>query len=482
MFACTLAWLVYRQLALGVYLLISAGYQLLLLAYFTHFHFIPSLKLVATMRREAFVVGRELITHKFLSLEGALIALYAGAFFVLYLIYGHQSGVYLDALLRSTAPLSGFGLLILFALGLTWSVKSGQVSMGHMFSYHNMLKWFGPLWWQGAYSIMPPDNSTCMAPVNTVLIAGTQNLRSRDLVFIQLESVGSEMLEAKHEGRAVMPNLQRLAAEAIYFPAVISAKGRGGTSDVELAMFTGRIHQSTDAPILDEFYDYSSSIFTALKSKGYSAFAFHGNSGAFYKRDYAYQKMGADFYDQTRMGLPNAGWGAADGEVLSFAESKLIDVKHPVVAAVILMTSHTPFTNILAIDPRVSGDTFNRYCESLAYVDREIAGFIDRYRQRKPETIFVLYGDHGARIDAHAVNKTCVVEGTKRDLVPGMIVGPVEPRRINTMISMPDLAALSISLAISGELVIRSHCAESVQSLLPRSDSSLPVTNCSEVT
>ena len=37
----TLVWLWQRQLGLGIYLLISCAYEVLLLAYFSHFHFIP---------------------------------------------------------------------------------------------------------------------------------------------------------------------------------------------------------------------------------------------------------------------------------------------------------------------------------------------------------------------------------------------------------------------------------------------------------
>lgn len=458
LFACAIAWFIGRQLSLGAYLLLSSVYQLVLLAYYTHFHFIPSLKLVATIRREALVVCKELLTGGFLLLEVSLVALYAGILLFLHVMYGHQRGLYLDAMLRAIAPFSFLSLILLFGFGVTWSVKTGQVSLGAILSYHNMLKWFGPFWWQIIYSLFSPARKTYMSELPFVRIVGAQVSKPCDLIFIQLESVGSPILQAEHNGQAVMPNMHGFSKEALFYPELISAKGHGGTSDVELAMFTGRVHESTDAPILDEFYDYSSSLFLPLKERGYAAFAFHGNTGAFYKRDYAYKKMGADFYDQARMGLPDAGWGAADGQVLRFVETRLAAESAPVVAAVILMSSHTPFTNILSIDAQAKGDAFERYCHSLRYVDREVANFIFKYRQRRPDTVFAIYGDHGTRIKDHVVSKTRSVAGVKRDLVPGWILGPAVAQVIEKNISMPDFAAVALSLAIRGEMNLYSQC------------------------
>lgn len=444
----TLSWLWGRQLGLGFYLLICCAYEILLLAYFSHFHFIPSLRLVIAIRREAVMVAKELITGGFLYLEMTILLVYAGIFAALHLLYAGITGEYLDAILRSTAPVAAVGYVLVIAVGIATTMRTNRASIGQLFSYHNMLKIFGPFLWQAAYSFAASEREQYNRQLPLVSLRGRAGARPRDLIFIQLESIGSPMVQAVHRGQPVMPNLQALAQRSIYFPEMISAKGRGGTSDVELAMFTGRMHTATDAPILDEYYDYSSSIFRALSKEGYQAHAFHGNTGAFFKRSYAYDKMGAEFHDQARMKLPDSGWGAADGDVLRFAGDRLAAVKDPVVAAIILMTSHTPFTNIDRIVPDANGagsSMHDRYCRSVRYVDQEVAKFIEKYSALKPDTIFAVYADHGARVSGHKVNTTTVHNEAKRDVVPGWIFSPTgSPRLGASLITLPAFALTAI--------------------------------------
>ena len=394
------------------------------------------------------MVAKELITGGFLYLELTILMIYAAIFAILQVVYSHITGEYLDAILRSIGPAATVGYVVVMAVGITTTLRTNRASIGLLFSYHNMLKVFGPFLWQAAYSFAASQRDQYNRELPLVSLKGRPGARPRDLIFIQLESIGSPMLEAVHDGQPVMPHLRALAQQAIFFPQMISAKGRGGTSDVELAMFTGRMHAANDAPMLDEYYDYSSSIFHALGQQGYKAQVFHGNTGAFFKRSYAYPKMGADFYDQARMGLPDAGWGAADGAVLRFAREKLVPQQEPLVAAIILMTSHTPFTNINVIEPgedAAGAGMYERYLRTLRYVDREVADFFAEYRARKPETLFAVYSDHGARVSGHRVNQTMTHLETKRDVVSGWIISrDLVPARRADVVTHPTFSLAAI--------------------------------------
>lgn len=461
---CCFFWFLGRQLALGLYLLVGGVYQVFILSYHSHFHFIPSLRLVIAIRREAVVMVKELFTGGFLKVELSVVVAYAIVFWILHFQYSEITGEYLDALLRTVAPVALAGLIVLVGLGILWVRKTNQASIGQLFSYHNMLKLFGPFSWQVAYSFASSEREKYNRELPVLDLSVPAGTVLHDIIFIQLESVGSEMVFAEYDGAALMPNLQQLASEHLFFPKVISAKGRGGTSDVELALFTGRTHGATDAPMLDEYYDYRSSVFRALGPKGYKAFAFHGNTGAFFKRSYAYKQMGADFYDQARMGLPDAGWGAADGAVLRYAEQQLLRSEQPVVGAVILMTTHTPFNNIDAIEPKpVAGDAegqYERYCRSLKYVDREVKGFIERYSAKRPGTVFVVYADHAARVRGQTVHSSVVHRGTRRDLVPAWIIGgEATPAFCAEVITMPDLVPIALVKAGAG---VKIHSESSV--------------------
>lgn len=455
-------WQLGRQLGLGMYLLASGIYQIFILSYHSHFHFIPSLRLVIAIRREALVIAKELLSGGFLHLELGLVAAYATVFITLHLLYSQVTGEYLDAILQSVALAAAFGLVGLLCAGVLWVKRTNQASIGQLLSYHNVLKLFGPFCWQIMYSFASSEREKYNRELTEVMLPSLPGIALHDIVFIQLESVGSQMVNVDYQGAPVLPNLCRLASQDLFFPEVVSAKGRGGTSDVELAVFTGRTHDATDAPILDEYYDYGSSIFRALSPIGYSAFAFHGNTGAFFKRTYAYQKMGVDFFDQARMRLPDAGWGASDGDVLRYAEKYLLQAKSPLVAAIILMTSHTPFTNIEVIDARSSTatreDQFGRYCRSLRYVDREVAGFIERYSAARPNTVFVVYSDHAARVRGHKVHSSVNHNGTRRDLVPAWVIGGgTLPAIAAERITMPDLAAIALVKAGAGGTVVKTE-------------------------
>lgn len=445
---CAIFWLIGRQLGLGLYLLLGGIYQILILSYHAHFHFVPSLHFVIVIRHEALVIATELIKGGFLLLEISLVGVYALVFLILHMLDASLTGEYLDAILKSVAPLAGVGLAGVILLGMLWVKKTNQASIGQMFFYHNMLKLFGPFSWQVMYSFASSERNKYNRSLPLVDLPALPGAPVQNIIFIQLESVGSEMVFADFEGAPVLPNLRRLAVKGQFFPEVISAKGRGGTSDVELALFTGRMHESSSAPMLDEYYDYSSSIFLKLGQKGYGAYAFHGNTGAFFKRAFAYKQMGADFYDQARMELPDAGWGAADGDVLRFAGERLMLVHQPIAAAIILMTSHTPFSNIDAVEPAPRGakdDIYTRYCRSLRYVDREVNDFMARYTAQRPNAVFLIYSDHAARVRGHEVYTAVTHNETKRDLVPASIIGEAKLPSMNSVpLTIPDLALIAL--------------------------------------
>ena len=115
--------------------------------------------------------------------------------------------------------------------------------------------------------------------------------READLVLIEVESLGANVIDLEYQGRPVMPFLKKLSAEAIYYPYVLSYRAAGGTSDCEYAVINGR-EPLAGAPIFKIEDRFSNSLVKELRKAGYSAQAFHGNSGEFYNRNSAFRRMG----------------------------------------------------------------------------------------------------------------------------------------------------------------------------------------------
>ena len=100
-----------------------------------------------------------------------------------------------------------------------------------------------------------------------------------NIIMIQVESLGASTIDYKYHGTYIAPYLHGLAAKSIYFPYTLCCRSLGGTSDCEMAV-NNSIEPLTSYPlIMDKNYTFPNSLVKILKKNGYSANAFHGNTG-----------------------------------------------------------------------------------------------------------------------------------------------------------------------------------------------------------
>ena len=224
--------------------------------------------------------------------------------------------------------------------------------------------------------------------------------KASGIVLIQVESLDARIIDYTVHDRYVTPFLHDLSRRSIYYPYTMSYHKSGGSSDCDIAVLNS-LEPLDDYPTMKSTtYAYPNSMIRVLSRNGYTSTAFHGNTGEFYNRDYAYHKMGFDyFYDRKRMDLAEEGWGASDEKVLAFTEAKLGRNNKPFVSYIITMSSHEPFKNVgnyyrnnhfAEVVPTLA----KNYLTSMAYVDKVLNEFITRIRKEHPGTYIFIYGDH----------------------------------------------------------------------------------------
>ncbi len=221
-----------------------------------------------------------------------------------------------------------------------------------------------------------------------------------NVIMIQVESLDANVIDFTWKGQYIAPYLHQLSRSCIYYPYTVSYHMAGGSSDCEVAVLSS-VEPLSDMPIMSsQSYEYPNSVVKEFRRNGFTATAFHGNTGDFFNRDHAYYKMGFNrFYDRLRMRLHEQGWGAADEEVFTFAKNKLGQSNRPFFDYIITMSSHEPFTNIKhyyrtnQFDD-VTPELARNYLMSINYVDHTLRSFVTQALNEYPDTYVFIYGDH----------------------------------------------------------------------------------------
>ncbi len=252
-----------------------------------------------------------------------------------------------------------------------------------------------------------------------------------NFVLIQVESMDSNIVRQKYKEDYVMPYLNSLSNDAIYYPYTLSYHQGGGTSDTEFSVINSVEPLDSFPAIKLTSYNYPNSVVSKLLKASYETMVFHGNVGTFYNRNIALSKMGFNnFYDINSMNYEDEGWGAPDDKVFSFAFDKISKTKKPFLTYVITMTSHGPFESARnyysnpAYDD-IENELVRNYYNSFSYVDKSIEAYVKDVQNKYPNTYFFIYGDHTPNINSADFAQSSFIEGDKYfEFVPLYIITP----------------------------------------------------------
>lgn len=284
-------------------------------------------------------------------------------------------------------------------------------------------------------------------------IEGEKKEKFYNIIFIQIESMDSFIIEKKIDEEEVMPYLYALKEKSIFYPYVISYHYGGGTSDCEFSIFNS-IEPLLNFPSINlSNYRYENSFSKILRKNGYKIKAFHGNEGSFWNRNFAFAAMGfEEFYDINKMKLKMKGWGAEDKEVFEFMLRKMKEEKEPFFYYIITMSSHMPFTNVLNYYrnekfENVENRVLRNYFLSMNYVDSILKKYLEEFLKFQDTYIFI-YGDHvGVYNEGGYKGSFLELEGLKIEFVPLFILTPEGKiyREENFVASFLDFAPTALS-------------------------------------
>ena len=251
------------------------------------------------------------------------------------------------------------------------------------------------------------------------------------IIILQLESIDSNIINEKYNGKYIAPYLHYLTTQSVYYPYTMSYHEGGGTSDAEFSILNSIEPLQSDIAMKLRTYSYPNSVIKQFRKNGYSCRAFHGNDERFYNRGSAFHEMQFDeFYDIDKMNLHHVGWGAPDKEVLDFTiDMNKCDSK-PFLSYIISMTSHTSFKVVYNYYinhdyDNVKDELTKDYYNSVSYVDDVLKDYIYTIRNMVPNAYIFILGDHTPPIEDGKYLKSAVKYDEKYfEFVPLFILTP----------------------------------------------------------
>lgn len=227
--------------------------------------------------------------------------------------------------------------------------------------------------------------------------------KGKNVIMIQVESMGGFVMNQTVNGKELMPNLDKLAASSHFFPNDRFLYGAGHTSDTDFVANTSYFPLNDAAVFIRYGQDDFTSLPKTLITKGYSAYVYHGFNRNFWNRDMTLRSIGyqkyyaADNYPKTQ----KLNMGIMDGDFLSKTVEYIKDQPKPSLSYVITLTSHVPFatndkTKDLGLNLADYPDQVGGYLENIHYVDKMLGQFFDKLKQEKlyDDSLILIYGDH----------------------------------------------------------------------------------------
>ena len=203
--------------------------------------------------------------------------------------------------------------------------------------------------------------------------------RNMNIIILQVESLQSYPFKMKFKGRDVLPNMDRLARESLWFEDFYSEVGHGATADADL-LVNCSIHPLLNEVVYSSYADRTFHCMPAImKEHGYRTFALQGVRPDFWNVGTMYSRIGFDrffsandFDASERIGL-----GMSDASFLSQAAGRLQSLPEPFYAFMLTISSHAPFAGFVkGPDGARVNSELGRYLNALHYTDQAIGEFI----------------------------------------------------------------------------------------------------------
>ncbi|MBR1864587.1 MAG: LTA synthase family protein [Ruminococcus sp.] len=259
----------------------------------------------------------------------------------------------------------------------------------------------------------------------------TDIFQGKNVIVIHGESIQQFCMDTYINGAELTPNLNRLAREGLYFSNFYAQESVGTSSDSEFTFSTSLMPASSGTVAINYYDRDYSSIQKMMKNMGYYVFSMHGNNGSYWNRMNLHMSLGYDkFFNYTDDYDIDESIGLGLSDKSFFRQSvpkiKQIDEEHENwYGCLLMLTNHTPFTDIERVSdldvtfrykrynpetklyeeisaPFLEGTKLGSYLKSVHYADQALGQLMEDLEKNGllENTIFVLYGDHDAKVKA----------------------------------------------------------------------------------
>lgn len=274
----------------------------------------------------------------------------------------------------------------------------------------------------------------------------TNILEGYNVVFIHMEGMGSYLMDVEFNGVEAVPNVNKLAKEGMFFSKFYPQISIGTSSDTEFTLLSSLMPAQSGA-VFTTYYDRDYiTLPKLLKEKGYATFSMHGNYKSMWNRANVHPRLG---YDEDKMYFAdnafeyNHDLNSEDCINLGISDKLFFKQAVPILeniekenqnymGTVITLSNHSPFkfldkygeydmsttyrdcdetgicenktTDYLMTTKQ--GLAVGSYIKSSHYADAALGEFFEYIKNSEyfNNTVFVLYGDHDAKLTRSEVN------------------------------------------------------------------------------
>lgn len=259
--------------------------------------------------------------------------------------------------------------------------------------------------------------------------------KDKNMLVIHAESIQQFTLDTYINGKELTPNLDKLAREGLYFSNFYAQESVGTSSDSEFT-FSSSLMPASSGTVAINYWDRDyTTTQKMLTDLGYYTFSMHGNNGSYWNRMNLHNSLGYQkFYNYTTdFNIDETiGLGLTDKSFFNQAVPKIaeIDKEHDKwMGTMIMLTNHTPFTDIERVSdyevdfkykkyneelglyeevsaPFLEGKKLGSYFKSVHYADQAIGQLMSDLDEQGllDNTVVVIYGDHDAKIKESEYN------------------------------------------------------------------------------
>ncbi len=267
----------------------------------------------------------------------------------------------------------------------------------------------------------------------------TNMLNGYNIIFIHMEGMETYLMDLKFNGVEAVPNLNKLAKEGMFFSNFYPQISIGTSSDTEFTLLTSLLPASSGAAFTSYYDRDYITLPKLLKDKEYHTFSMHGNFASMWNRSNVHPLLGyQEMYFEEKF-VYNKDKESEDYITLGINDKLFFKQAIPMLeniekentnymGTMITLSNHSPF---IALDKYGEYDMSTTYkecdefgnCEekktnylyntpvgnyitSSHYADAALGEFFEYVNNSDcfNNTLFVLYGDHDAKLSRKEKN------------------------------------------------------------------------------